>query len=159
MSKAVVLLGDLGSDHQGFPPTPVIAGSACCELDTIVMFAYIGYFSVFLGRIPLPIIVTIGFRYVALIEDRVATDSGGIATARMFWQGRVIGRFFRSSNVFAYLLLRSFRGSFFQQRASLLGDPDVRLPRLWQVWVMAPMIFLYLMVANVLIASAIIKMQ
>lgn len=28
MSKAVVLLGDLGSDHQGFPPTPVLAGSA-----------------------------------------------------------------------------------------------------------------------------------
>lgn len=27
MSKAIVLLGDLGSDHQGFPPTPVIAGS------------------------------------------------------------------------------------------------------------------------------------
>ncbi|MAO11880.1 type VI secretion system PAAR protein [Marinobacter sp.] len=27
MSKAIVLLGDLGSDHQGFPPTPVLAGS------------------------------------------------------------------------------------------------------------------------------------
>ncbi|MBY5936929.1 type VI secretion system PAAR protein [Marinobacter nauticus] len=27
MSKAIVLLGDLGMDHQGFPPTPVIAGS------------------------------------------------------------------------------------------------------------------------------------
>ena len=27
MSKAVVLLGDLGSDHEGFPPTPVLAGS------------------------------------------------------------------------------------------------------------------------------------
>ncbi|HET8850230.1 MAG: hypothetical protein B7X58_08105 [Marinobacter sp. 34-60-7] len=27
MSKALVLLGDLGSDHEGFPPTPVIAGS------------------------------------------------------------------------------------------------------------------------------------
>lgn len=25
--KNVVLLGDLGSDHQGFPPTPVITGS------------------------------------------------------------------------------------------------------------------------------------
>ncbi|MFT5988026.1 MAG: hypothetical protein ACI97Y_000600, partial [Pseudomonadales bacterium] len=30
MSKAVVLLGDLGSDHEGFPPTPVIAGSPRC---------------------------------------------------------------------------------------------------------------------------------
>lgn len=127
--------------------------------DTIIIFAYIGYFSAFLGLIPLPIIVTIGFRYVALIEDRVATDSGGIATSRMFWQGRVIGRFFRSSNVFAYLLLRSFPGSFFKQRASLLGDPSVRLPRLWQVWVMAPTLFLYMMVANVLIANALIKMS
>ena len=27
MSKKVVLLGDLGIDHQGFPPTPVIAVS------------------------------------------------------------------------------------------------------------------------------------
>ncbi|WP_323752810.1 hypothetical protein [Marinobacter sp.] len=27
MSKAIVLLGDLGLDHAGFPPTPVIAGS------------------------------------------------------------------------------------------------------------------------------------
>lgn len=27
MSKAIVLLGDLGSDHQGLPPTPVLAGS------------------------------------------------------------------------------------------------------------------------------------
>lgn len=27
MSKPVVLLGDLGLDHNGFPPTPVIAGS------------------------------------------------------------------------------------------------------------------------------------
>ncbi len=27
MSKAIVLLGDLGMDHAGFPPTPVIAGS------------------------------------------------------------------------------------------------------------------------------------
>lgn len=127
--------------------------------DTIIIFAYIGYFSAFLGLIPLPIIVTIGFRYVALIEDRVATDSGGIATSRMLWQGRVIGRFIRSSSVFAYLLLRSFPGSFFKQRASLLGDPGVRLPRLWQVWVVAPAFFLYVMVANVLIASAIIKMS
>lgn len=27
MSKAIVLLGDIGTDHEGFPPTPVIAGS------------------------------------------------------------------------------------------------------------------------------------
>jgi len=27
MSKKVVLMGDLGIDHQGFPPTPVIAVS------------------------------------------------------------------------------------------------------------------------------------
>lgn len=33
MSKQVVLLGDLGSDHQGFPPTPVIAGSPDVLID------------------------------------------------------------------------------------------------------------------------------
>ena len=33
MSKKVVLLGDLGTDHQGFPPTPVIAGSPDVLID------------------------------------------------------------------------------------------------------------------------------
>jgi uncharacterized Zn-binding protein involved in type VI secretion len=33
MSKAIVLLGDLGSDHEGFPPTPVIAGSPDVLID------------------------------------------------------------------------------------------------------------------------------
>lgn len=33
MSKPVVLLGDLGSDHQGFPPTPVLAGSPDVLID------------------------------------------------------------------------------------------------------------------------------
>ncbi|WP_040886757.1 type VI secretion system PAAR protein [Marinobacter santoriniensis] len=33
MSKAMVLVGDLGSDHEGFPPTPVIAGSPDVLID------------------------------------------------------------------------------------------------------------------------------
>lgn len=33
MSKKVVLLGDLGTDHSGFPPTPVTAGSADVLID------------------------------------------------------------------------------------------------------------------------------
>src|SRR5690554_4819862 len=33
MSKKVVLLGDLGTDHQGFPPTRVIAGSPDVLID------------------------------------------------------------------------------------------------------------------------------
>jgi len=33
MSKKVVLLGGLGADHQGFPPTPVIAGSPDVLID------------------------------------------------------------------------------------------------------------------------------
>ncbi|MEX2474505.1 type VI secretion system PAAR protein [Marinobacter sp.] len=33
MSKAIVLLGDLGSEHEGFPPTPVIAGSPDVLID------------------------------------------------------------------------------------------------------------------------------
>ncbi|MGC8120180.1 type VI secretion system PAAR protein [Marinobacter sp. VGCF2001] len=33
MSKKVVLLGDIGTDHQGFPPTPVTAGSPNVLID------------------------------------------------------------------------------------------------------------------------------
>ena len=33
MSKIVVLLGDMGTDHSGFPPTPVIAGSPDVLID------------------------------------------------------------------------------------------------------------------------------
>ncbi|MCG7198795.1 type VI secretion system PAAR protein [Marinobacter pelagius] len=33
MSRAIVLLGDLGSDHEGFPPTPVVAGSPDVLID------------------------------------------------------------------------------------------------------------------------------
>ena len=33
MSKKIVLLGDLGMDHAGFPPTPVIAGSPNVLID------------------------------------------------------------------------------------------------------------------------------
>lgn len=126
--------------------------------EAIALLAYIGFYSLFLGLLPLPVIITIGFRYVVLIEDRVATETGGIATARMLWQGRVISRFFRSSNVFAYLILRSFPGSFFKQRAALLGDPSVCLPRSWQVWVLAPALFQFTMLGIVLIASMILNM-
>lgn len=34
MSKKVVLLGDMGTDHEGFPPTPVIAGSPNVLIDS-----------------------------------------------------------------------------------------------------------------------------
>lgn len=33
MSSAIALLGDLGSDHDGFPPTPITAGSPDVFLD------------------------------------------------------------------------------------------------------------------------------
>ncbi|KMQ76022.1 type VI secretion system PAAR protein [Marinobacter subterrani] len=33
MSKKVVLLGDMGTDHECFPPTPVIAGSPNVLID------------------------------------------------------------------------------------------------------------------------------
>lgn len=33
MGKKVVLLGDLGTDHEGFPPTPVIAASSTVLMD------------------------------------------------------------------------------------------------------------------------------
>ncbi|GEK74579.1 MULTISPECIES: type VI secretion system PAAR protein [Halomonas] len=33
MGRKFVLLGDLGTDHEGFPPTPVIAGSPTTMID------------------------------------------------------------------------------------------------------------------------------
>ncbi|MDX1554009.1 MAG: type VI secretion system PAAR protein [Marinobacter sp.] len=33
MGKKLVLLGDIGTDHNGFPPTPVITGSATVLID------------------------------------------------------------------------------------------------------------------------------
>ncbi len=33
MARPVVLLGDIGTNHGAFPPTPVIAGSATVQLD------------------------------------------------------------------------------------------------------------------------------
>lgn len=126
---------------------------------TIAILAYIGFYSLFVGLLPILVILTIGFKYVMLTEDRVATGTGGIATGRMVWRGRVIGRFFRSGNVFAYLLLRSFRGSFFKRRAALLGDPDVSLPRSWQAWVVVPASVLFAMLGIARIASAILNLS
>lgn len=48
----------------------------------VYTLAHIGYLSLFLGLLPLLVIVTLGFRYTVLIEDRVATESAGISTAR-----------------------------------------------------------------------------
>lgn len=33
MARKVVLLGDIGLDHEGFPPTPVITGSSTVLMD------------------------------------------------------------------------------------------------------------------------------
>ncbi|WP_111498571.1 MULTISPECIES: type VI secretion system PAAR protein [Marinobacter] len=33
MAKNVVLLGDIGTDHEGYPPTPVIAASSTVLMD------------------------------------------------------------------------------------------------------------------------------
>lgn len=33
MGRKFVLLGDLGTDHEGFPPTPVTAGSPTTMID------------------------------------------------------------------------------------------------------------------------------
>jgi hypothetical protein len=76
----------------------------------IYTLAHIGYLSLFLGLLPLLVIVTLGFRYTVLIEVRVATERGGSSTARNIWQGKIIGRLMRSSNVFAYLMLSSASG-------------------------------------------------
>ncbi|MBF8224179.1 type VI secretion system PAAR protein [Halomonas sp. 328] len=33
MGRKLVLVGDIGTDHDGFPPTPVIAGSPTVVID------------------------------------------------------------------------------------------------------------------------------
>lgn len=125
--------------------------------ELIYTLAHIGYLSLFVGFIPLLVIITLGFRYTVLIEDRVATERGGISTARHIWQGRIIGRLMRSSNVFAYLTFRAIPYPFFQQRASLLGDPTVPLPLRWQAWVITPMLMMYLAVIITLAANLVIQ--
>lgn len=121
------------------------------------VLAHIGYLSLFVGLIPLLVIITIGFRYVSLIEERVATERGGISAARYIWQGKIIGRLMRSSNVFAYLMFRAIPYPFFQQRASLLGDPAVPLPRRWQAWVITPMLLMYLAVLTTLVTNLVVS--
>jgi hypothetical protein len=123
----------------------------------IYTLAHIGYLSLFIGLLPLLVIVTLGFRYTVLIEDRVATERGGISTARNIWQGKIIGRLMRSSNVFAYLIFRAIPFPFFQQRASLLGDPAVTLPLRWQAWVIIPVLLMYLAVITTLITNLVIQ--
>ena len=125
--------------------------------EVIYVLAHIGYLSLFFGLLPLFVSITFGFRYVVLIENYVATKGSGIATAQDIWRGRVIGRFMRSSNVFAYLLLRLFPSSFFQQRASLLGDPSVSLPRSWQAWVIVPVLLMYVAVLTTLVTNLAIQ--
>ncbi|NVD37212.1 hypothetical protein, partial [Marinobacter lutaoensis] len=85
----------------------------------IYVLAHIGNFSLFFGLLPLLVILTISFRYVILIEHRVATEGSAISAARVIWTGKVIGRLMRSSNVFAYLVLRSTPFPFLRRRASL----------------------------------------
>lgn len=109
----------------------------------IYVLAHIGYFSLFFGLLPLLVILTISFRYVILIEHRVATEGGAISAARVIWTGKVIGRLMRSSNVFAYLVLRSTPFPFLRRRASLLGNPCVLLPKSWQAWIIVPFFLLY----------------
>lgn len=117
---------------------------------------YIGYGSLLLSFLPILIIITIGFRYVLLIEERVSKGSGGISTARTLWKGRVVGRFMRSGNVFAYLLFRSLPSKFFSRKAALLGDPDIDLPASWQAWVLLPGFMLCAFVAIAVIANALL---
>jgi hypothetical protein len=123
----------------------------------IYTLAHIGYLSLFIGLMPLLVILTLGFRYTVLIEARVATERGGISAARYIWQGKIIGRMMRSSNVFAYLIFRAIPFPFFQQRASLLGDPAVSLPRSWQAWVITPMLLMYLAVITTLVTNLVIQ--
>ncbi|MTI99806.1 MAG: hypothetical protein FH752_14420 [Marinobacter adhaerens] len=123
----------------------------------IYTLAHIGYLSLFIGLMPLLVIFRFGFRYTVLIEARVATERGGISTARSIWQGKIIGRLMRSSNVFAYLIFRAIPSPFFQQRASLLGDPAVPSPRSWQAWVIAPMLLMYLAVITTLVTNLVIQ--
>ncbi|WP_430415441.1 hypothetical protein [Marinobacter adhaerens] len=123
----------------------------------IYTLAHIGYLSLFIGLMPLLVILTLGFRYTVLIEARVATERGGISAARYIWQGKIIGRLMRSSNVFAYLIFRAIPFPFFQQRASLLGDPAVSLPRSWQAWVITPMLLMYLAVITTLVTNLVIQ--
>lgn len=118
-----------------------------------IFAAYVVCGGIFLSLFAIIVMVTFGFNYVCRIEERVATKTGSIPSVKSIWSGGVMGRLVRSSHVFAYLVLRNFRLSLFRNRASLLGDPDVVLPKIWQAWCLIPALMMYGIHAVVLIAG------
>ncbi|MDI9244536.1 hypothetical protein [Marinobacter sp. CHS3-4] len=123
-----------------------------------LLSAYLVAGGILMGFIALVVLVTIGFRYVRRIEERVSTSTGSIAGVSQIYSDGLIGRLVRSSHVFAYLVFRNCSSSFCYRRASMLGDPEAPLPKSWQAWCLIPALLLYGIIAGVLVVGAVAKL-
>lgn len=119
-----------------------------------IFAAYVVAGGILLSLLSIFMIVTVGFRYAQKIEEQVSTPTGSLSRVSQIWSSELVGRLVRCSHVFAFLVFRNCSLRFCQQRASILGDPDVSLPRLWQAWCLVPVLSMYGTLAVVLLAGA-----
>lgn len=120
--------------------------------------AYVVAGGILLSLLFIFVTVTMGFRYAKKIEQRVSTRSGSLSSISQTWSEALVGRLVRCSHVFAFLVFRNCSAHFCHERASLLGDPDVPLPKLWQAWCLAPVCSMYGTLVIVLLASVVIQL-
>lgn len=124
-----------------------------------IFAAYVVAGGILLSLLFIFVIVTTGFRYAKKIEQRVSTHSGGLSTISQIWSEALVGRLVRCSHIFAFLVFRNCSSPFCYKRASMLGDPDVPLPRLWQAWCLVPVLSMYGTLAVVLLAGIYMQLE
>ncbi len=122
-----------------------------------IFAAYVVAGGILLSLLFVFVIVTTGFRYAKKIEQRVSTRSGSLSSISQIWSEALVGRLVRCSHIFAFLVFRNCSSRFCHRRASMLGDPDVPLPRHWQAWVIAPMLLMYRAVITTLVTNLVIQ--
>ncbi len=124
-----------------------------------IFAAYVVAGGVLLSLLFILVTVTKGFRFAKKIEQRVSTRSGSLYSISQTWSETLIGRLVRCSHIFAFLIFRNRSSTFCQKRASMLGDPDVPLPRLWQAWCLVPVLSMYGALVVVLLAGIFIQLE
>jgi len=118
-----------------------------------IFAAYVVAGGILLSLLLIVVTVTTGFRYAKKIEQRVSTPSGSLSSISQIWSEALVGRLVRCSHIFAFLVFRNCSSRFCHKRASMLGDPDVPLPRLWQAWCLVPVLSMYGTLVLVLLAG------
>ncbi|MGB1950544.1 MAG: hypothetical protein ACPHQ9_07245 [Marinobacter sp.] len=124
-----------------------------------IFAAYVVAGGILLSLLLIVVTVTTGFRYAKKIEQRVSTRSGSLSTISQIWSETLVGRLVRCSHIFAFLVFRNCSSCFCHRRASMLGDPDIPLPRLWQAWCLAPVLSMYGALVVVLAAGVFMQIE